>query len=88
MFIFYFIPKPLPALLPITPDVSCSLRVTQGSQGRMVLYFSPKEVAGAQCGDAVVDASAGEQCDDGNRLEGDGCSAAQGEAGAIQSTNL
>lgn len=31
---------------------------------------------GPRCGDGVVQASAGEQCDDGNRVNGDGCSAA------------
>lgn len=29
-----------------------------------------------RCGDRIVDASSGEQCDDGNRVSGDGCSAA------------
>ncbi|USN55551.1 MAG: hypothetical protein H6765_02960 [Candidatus Peribacteria bacterium] len=27
------------------------------------------------CGDGNIDEAAGEQCDDGNKLEGDGCSA-------------
>ena len=31
---------------------------------------------GARCGDGIVQAAAGEQCDDGNRVNGDGCSAA------------
>jgi len=31
---------------------------------------------GPRCGDGIVQAAAGENCDDGNRLNGDGCSAA------------
>jgi fibro-slime domain-containing protein len=31
---------------------------------------------GPRCGDGIVQTSAGEQCDDGNRVNGDGCSAA------------
>jgi len=31
---------------------------------------------GARCGDGVIQAAGGEQCDDGNRTNGDGCSAA------------
>jgi fibro-slime domain-containing protein len=31
---------------------------------------------GPRCGDGIVQAAAGEQCDDGNRTNGDGCSAA------------
>lgn len=31
---------------------------------------------GPRCGDGIVQAAAGEQCDDGNRVNGDGCSAA------------
>ncbi|MBX3259705.1 MAG: DUF4215 domain-containing protein [Labilithrix sp.] len=30
---------------------------------------------GARCGDGIVQAAGGEECDDGNRLSGDGCSA-------------
>jgi len=33
-------------------------------------------VLGPRCGDGIVQAAAGEQCDDGNRVNGDGCSAA------------
>ncbi|MEW7986242.1 MAG: DUF4215 domain-containing protein [Candidatus Thiodiazotropha sp.] len=29
---------------------------------------------GAQCGDGIYDSAAGEQCDDGNTIDGDGCS--------------
>lgn len=32
--------------------------------------------AGPRCGDKIVQGGSGEQCDDGNRLNGDGCSAA------------
>lgn len=31
---------------------------------------------GPRCGDGIVQAAAGESCDDGNRINGDGCSAA------------
>lgn len=29
---------------------------------------------GARCGDGISDPLAGEQCDDGNTIDGDGCS--------------
>ena len=35
----------------------------------------------ARCGDRIVDEEAGEQCDDGNSVDGDGCSASCGFEG-------
>jgi cysteine-rich repeat protein len=35
----------------------------------------PVEPCAPRCGDGVVDGSAGEICDDGNNVNGDGCSA-------------
>ncbi len=35
---------------------------------------SPPSVVVGECGDGLLDSSAGEQCDDGNRRFGDGCS--------------
>ncbi len=41
-------------------------------------------VLGPHCGDHVVQVSAGEQCDDGNRINGDGCSAACLKEGGVK----
>ncbi|MBU2213524.1 DUF4215 domain-containing protein [Patescibacteria group bacterium] len=40
----------------------------------LVPSFSPPHTLGFNCGDGEVQSSTGEYCDDGNRVDGDGCS--------------
>jgi len=52
-------------------DILCS-GLGSGSGGDVV---DPGEDDGAYCGNGIVELQNGEQCDDGNALSGDGCSA-------------
>ncbi len=40
-----------------------------------ILFGMPGDAPAPTCGDGYADAAAGEECDDGNQVNGDGCSA-------------
>ena len=52
-------------------------RHTQGSNYRLTLnnFETRHSLCKSMCGNGVVDAAEGEECDDGNNVSGDGCSA-------------
>jgi len=55
-----------------TKNEACDDGKNTGGYGKC----APGCVLGPRCGDGVIQADQGEQCDDGNLVEGDGCSAA------------
>ena len=53
-----------------TKNEACDDGKNTGGYGKC----GPGCVLGPRCGDTVVQAAEGEQCDDGNLVSGDGCS--------------
>lgn len=55
---------------PVAPGICKPQKVVNGCSTRCTLVGN----TGATCGDGTLDKSKGEQCDDNNRVDGDGCS--------------
>ena len=49
--------------------------ITNVHRDRMKIYYEPTQVCGIYCGNGILETSSGEQCDDGNNNDGDGCNA-------------
>src|SRR3989304_10567523 len=70
-------------LISSLPDISADvISVNSGGSEQIIVnpdnyiegFFTGNVVTAAVCGDGIIDTGAGEHCDDGNTVSGDGCS--------------